>query len=78
MKKTGIKNIRQNLTKYLDEVQRGEVIVITKRDEPIAKLVPVLKKHKGRFGSRRDLREQIKLKGKPLSKIVIEEREERI
>ncbi len=77
MIKTGIKETRKRLSEYINMVQKGEEIIITKRDEPVAKLVPVEKKSLRDLKSHKELRNAIKPKGKPLSQIVIESREER-
>lgn len=77
MLRTGIKQIRQNLTKYLKQVQDGEEIIITKREEPIAKIIPIHKKRAKKLSSHAELRSIIEKRGKPLSKIVSESREER-
>ncbi|MEY2427071.1 MAG: hypothetical protein QOI61_2643 [Actinomycetota bacterium] len=37
---TGIRDLRNNLSKYLDRVKAGEEIVVTDHGRPIAKLVP--------------------------------------
>lgn len=78
MIKTGVKQMRQNLTKYLRQVQQGQEIIITKRDEPIAKLVPMPKKSLKQLGAHDDLRGVIQASGKTLSQVVTEMREERV
>jgi prevent-host-death family protein len=40
MKRAGIREVRQNLSALLDEVQRGEEIIITDRGRPVATLSP--------------------------------------
>lgn len=77
MIRAGVKEVRQNLTEYLRRVQRGEEIVVTKRDEPIARLVPFLRKKTKRLESHKSLRQHIAAKGAPLSEIVSSQREER-
>ncbi len=72
----GIKDARQHLTEYLSRVQKGEEIIISKRDEPIAKITPIRKKVKRKLESHKELRASIIAKGKPLSKIVIDSRKE--
>ncbi|MBE0447557.1 MAG: type II toxin-antitoxin system prevent-host-death family antitoxin [Actinobacteria bacterium] len=78
MIKAGIKEIRKNLTKYLESVQKGEEIIITKRDEPIAKIVPIRTKQAKTLSSREQLRKLIKPQGTLLSQVVVENREERL
>ena len=78
MIKTGIKEARKRLSEYINMVQRGEEIIITRRDVPVAKLVSIGKTRLKNLKTRKGLRSAIRPKGKPLSKIVIESREERI
>ncbi|MDP2212206.1 MAG: type II toxin-antitoxin system prevent-host-death family antitoxin [Candidatus Aquicultor sp.] len=78
MIRTGIKEMRKNLSKYLESVQNGEEVIITKRDEPIAKIVPMVAKKAKPLSSREELRNLIKSKGKPLSQVVTADREERL
>ncbi len=78
MIKTGIKEARKRFSEFIDRVQKGEEIIITKRDEPIAKLVPFPKKRLRALKSHKELRETTKSTGQPLSKIVIESRKERL
>jgi len=75
---TGVKEARKRLSKYLNMVLKGEEIIITRRDEPIAKLVPVGRSKDGVLGSHADLRAKIQARGQSLSEIVIESREERL
>lgn len=44
MQEVNIKTLAHNLKKYMDIVNNGETIVITKRNKPIADLVPHDKK----------------------------------
>ncbi|MDH4162155.1 MAG: type II toxin-antitoxin system prevent-host-death family antitoxin [Nitrospirota bacterium] len=76
MIKSGIKEARQHFTEYLSRVEKGEEIVITKRDQPIARIIPVKKKTARALASRKDLRNAITPKGKPLSETVIASRRE--
>lgn len=78
MVRTGVKQMRQNLTKYLKQVQKGQEVIITKREEPIAKLIPIHKKRAKKLTSHAELRRIIAKKGKPLSEVVSEAREERL
>ena len=41
MKRIGIRELRQQASKYLRHVQRGETIEVTDRGRPVARLVPV-------------------------------------
>lgn len=70
----GIKEARQRFTEYLALVQKGEEIIISKRDEPIAIIKPIKKKLSQPLRSHKELRELIRAKGKSLSDIIIESR----
>jgi prevent-host-death family protein len=72
----GIKEARQHFTEYLAKVERGEEVIITRRNEPVARISPVKSPGSGRLASRRKLRESIVPKGKTLSRIVIGSRED--
>ncbi|MDQ3721331.1 MAG: type II toxin-antitoxin system prevent-host-death family antitoxin [Actinomycetota bacterium] len=41
MRSIGVRELRQNASKYLREVKRGETVEVTDRGEPVARLVPV-------------------------------------
>ncbi|BBZ40105.1 type II toxin-antitoxin system Phd/YefM family antitoxin [Mycobacterium conspicuum] len=41
MKSIGVRELRQNASKYLADVESGESIEITDRGRPVARLVPV-------------------------------------
>lgn len=41
MKKTAVANLKAQLSRYLRLVKAGEEVLVTERDVPIAKLVPV-------------------------------------
>lgn len=76
MTKAGIREIREHLTRYLRRVaKRQEEIVVTDRDHPVAKLVPI-SGVAARLQSRRALRESIRPHGLPLSQHVIALRDE--
>jgi prevent-host-death family protein len=38
--KVGVRELRQNLSKYLDRVKDGESLVVTERGREVARLVP--------------------------------------
>lgn len=42
MRSIGVRELRQNASRYLREVKRGETVEVTERGEPVARLVPVL------------------------------------
>lgn len=78
MIRIGTKEMRKNLSKYLESVRHGEEVIITKRDEPIARIVPIAAKKAKPLSSREALRNLIKPKGKPLSQVITADREERL
>jgi prevent-host-death family protein len=41
MKVIGVRELRQNASRYLEEVAAGETIEITDRGRPVARLVPI-------------------------------------
>ena len=41
MRSIGVRELRQNASKYLREVKRGETVEVTERGEPVARLVPI-------------------------------------
>ena len=75
MKTATVGEVQKNFGKVLRDISAGEEITITKRGKPIAKLTAL--------GPRNDIDwpdfydEATELKGKPVSEIVIEDREDR-
>ncbi|MBM4261256.1 MAG: type II toxin-antitoxin system prevent-host-death family antitoxin [Deltaproteobacteria bacterium] len=41
MKKAGIAALKNNLSRYLDQVKSGESILVMDRNQPVAKIVPL-------------------------------------
>jgi len=41
MRAIGIRELRQQASRYLRDVERGEVIEVTDRGRPVARLVPI-------------------------------------
>jgi prevent-host-death family protein len=91
MLRTGVKEVRDHFTQYLKMVKKGEEIVVTERGRPVALIKPVaeIKDMRERLESaaekgliRLPLKEgnipvhkKVKLTGKSLTKIILEERE---
>ncbi|NIP38871.1 MAG: type II toxin-antitoxin system Phd/YefM family antitoxin [Candidatus Dadabacteria bacterium] len=77
MKNYNIVEARKQLGKLLDLAILGEEVIITRHGKDYIKLVPVekgeLEKEK-KLPSRSEFRSKIKIKGKSLSKTVIEKR----
>lgn len=76
MKTAGIKEARQHLTEFLARVEKGEEVIISKRNEPIAIIKPFKQDVKRPLKSHKELRASILAKGTPLSKIVAALRKE--
>ena len=43
MKKAGIAELKNNLSRYLDQVKNGESILVLDRNHPVAQIVPLQK-----------------------------------
>ncbi len=75
MKTATVGEIQKNFVQVLKEIGVGEEIIVTKRGKPVAKIIAM--------GPNRHIEwpdffdEAIELKGKPVSEIVVEEREDR-
>ena len=76
MKKVPVNQVREQMAKYLAEAERGEEIIITKHNKPIAKLVNYTESEKPKFPDMTEFRKKIKVKGKPMSEFVIQMRRE--
>ncbi len=84
----GIKELKNRLSHYLREIKKGGKIVITEREKVIAAIVPVERADEDsrllslvkegfaiwKGGKPVGSRQPIKIKGKTVSEIVIEER----
>jgi len=75
MKTSTVGEIQKNFARVLKEIRVGEEIIVTKRGKPVAKITAM--------GPHRNIDwpdffdEAIELKGKPVSEIVVEAREDR-
>ncbi len=75
MQTATVGDVQKNFGKILKTINAGEEIVITRRGKPIAKLTSL--------GPKSDIewpdfyKEAIEVKGKPVSEIVLEGREDR-
>ncbi|UJS16590.1 MAG: type II toxin-antitoxin system prevent-host-death family antitoxin [Candidatus Jettenia sp.] len=84
----GIKELKNRLSHYLREIKKGEKIVITEREKVIATIVPVERANEDsqllslvkegfavwKGGKPVGSKYPVKIKGKTVSEIVIEER----
>jgi prevent-host-death family protein len=77
VKIAGIREARQQLSALLEEVRKGREVVLTDRGRPVARIVPPLRDSARALSSHRRFRAGIRLKGKPLSVTVADEREDR-
>ncbi len=74
MQTVNIKEARKNLSTLLNRVETGEEIVITRRGNIIAKLVPT--KQGGDLPSMKKFRSSIRSSDKSLSHVVVDSRKE--
>ncbi|MGO9379247.1 MAG: type II toxin-antitoxin system Phd/YefM family antitoxin [Dissulfurispiraceae bacterium] len=81
----GIKELKTNLSSYVDRVRQGEEVAVTEHGKEVALLVPISKERKALkslvesgkakwSGGKPEGLDNIKIKGKPLSATVLEER----
>lgn len=81
----GIKELKAKLSSYVDKVRHGENIVITEHGKEVALIIPISRERKaikllidsGKarwFGGKPEGLENIKIKGRSLSKTILEER----
>jgi prevent-host-death family protein len=47
MKKAGIAELKNNLSRYLDQVKNGESILVLDRNHPVAQIIPLQKAARG-------------------------------
>lgn len=75
MKTATVGEIQKNFAAVLKEIKAGEEVIVTRRGEPVARITPI--------GPKRNIdwpdffEDAIEIKGKPVSEIVVEEREDR-
>jgi prevent-host-death family protein len=77
MKQAGIREARQNLTALIEQVRKGHEVTITDRGRPVARLVPPRPERAKPFAGRADFRRRMPALPTPLSKTIIDERDER-
>ena len=89
-RQVGVRELRQNLSKYLRRVERGERLEVTEHGRPVAVLAPLAEAEtplarlvaSGRLlPPRGDLLEQLPPRGRPstrTSKALLDERAERL
>jgi prevent-host-death family protein len=75
MKTATVGEIQKNFAAVLKEIKAGEEVIVTRRGEPVARITPI--------GLKRNIdwpdffEDAIQIKGKPVSEIVVEKREDR-
>ena len=75
METTTVGEIQKNFAEVLRKIKSGQEIIVTKRGKPVAKITAL--------GAKRDIHwpdffeECIEIKGKPVSEIIAEGREDR-
>ncbi|MGK5091451.1 type II toxin-antitoxin system prevent-host-death family antitoxin [Deltaproteobacteria bacterium TL4] len=74
MLELNVKEARGKLSNLLDQVEKGEEIIITRRGKQVARLTSL--NEKSPLSSLTSFRETIKVEGQPLSQIVVIQREE--
>lgn len=70
----GTKELRNRLSEILDRVERGQRVVIFRRGKPAAALTALKPAARRRMPDLSAFRARIRVRGKPLSQVVIEER----
>ena len=78
MKAAGIREARQHLSILLDEVRKGREVLITDRGRPVARIVPPSQASARPFSRHARFRASIRLKGRPLSENVSQDRADRV
>ena len=75
MRTATVGEIQKNFAKILREIKAGEEITVTRRGRPVARITSLGPKKKIAWPDFYE--EAVELRGKPASRIVIEDREER-
>ena len=78
MRKAGIREARQNISKLIEIVRKGREILITDRGNPVARLVPAVKSKAHAFPGRAAFRRSMPALRPPLSSAISEDREDRL
>jgi prevent-host-death family protein len=75
MKMATVGEIQKNFAQVLREIKAGEEIIVTRRGKPVAKIIAMGPKRSIVWPDFFD--EAIEIRGKPVSEIIIEDREDR-
>ncbi len=74
MVKLSAKAARAKFSSLLDQVENGEEVVIMRHGKPVARLVGKIPALNNKFPDLTAFRSRIKVRGKPASQLVIDER----
>jgi prevent-host-death family protein len=77
MKRAGVGEARQHLSALIDEVRKGHEVIITDRGRPVARLVPPLPLAAKAFEGRTAFRSRMPRLKTPVSRAIIDGRDER-
>ncbi|MBF0228532.1 MAG: type II toxin-antitoxin system prevent-host-death family antitoxin [Desulfamplus sp.] len=70
------KEVREKFSSILDEVEKGEDIVITRRGKKVARIININTNDKPTpLKALKEFRKNIKIKGEPLSRTTINQRD---
>jgi prevent-host-death family protein len=75
MTSMNLKEARKHLSAVVNAATRGETTMITRRGKRVARIAPPVKAKRPKLASLADFRATIKVKGKRLSKMVVETRD---
>jgi prevent-host-death family protein len=78
MKRAGIREVRQNISKLIEAVRKGREILITDHGRPVARLVPAEKSNARAFPGRAAFRRSMPTLRPTLSSTISEDREDRL
>jgi prevent-host-death family protein len=76
MATVNISEVRKRLSELVRAAERGESVSITRRGKEVARIVPPEPRPRKPLPDLTEFRKSIKIKGKPLSQVVSEMRDE--
>ncbi|MFB2918341.1 type II toxin-antitoxin system Phd/YefM family antitoxin [Aerosakkonema funiforme] len=75
MSKITVEEASQNLQAILEQVAKGEEVILVQEGKPVARIVPPLSNEQ-RLAELKKFRDSIQVKGEPMSQTVIRLRQE--
>ncbi len=75
MSKISVEEASRNLKAILEQVAKGEEVILVEKDKPVARLVPPESREEW-LASMKEFRASLRVKGEPLSATVIKARQE--